>query len=205
MHRVVGLIAVTIALAGRVLAEDAPAVTVVDQRSAESIKYYRESTFSAIVYLGDKALKSPPVERLREALTKRATQPLSVVVTEMRLIDFFPTRLKAGPGGMVTNSIMKGLVDSKTDWSFVKDVGIPNNTDAIICLFAGTANGKEIKLATHAPYKVSAFTLRIDTSKPYLAAFDSVYEQTAQKIIDQVGSTKATPPDGIVAQVRTWP
>ena len=85
---------------GRVLAQDAPQVTVVDQRSAESVKYYRDE-------------------------------------------------------------------------------------DAIICLFAGTANGKEIKVATYAPYKVSAFAFRVDTSKPYLAAFDSVYDQTAKQIIYQ--------------------
>jgi hypothetical protein len=183
-----------LSFAGGAYAQDTSRVTMDDQRTEEGRKHFRASTFSAIAFIGDKGLKAPPVEKLRTALSKRTTQPLAVVVTELRVADFFPVRLKAGlPGGLVGNAISEGLVNSKTDWSFVNDIGLTDKTDAILCLFAGTVNGKDIKVATFAPYKISLFAVRVNTQKEYVAAIESVYEQAAQKIVDQVGGGAPTP------------
>ena len=192
MNSAAQLVSLTVAgfivsFAGRAPAQDAPQVIIVDQRTAESLKPYRASTFSALAFYGEKYLKPPPLVRLQEELSKRVTQPMSLVASEMRIADFFPTRLKAG-GGM----LMEGLVRSKTDWSFIKDLGMPPNEDAILGLFAGTANGREIKVAAFAPYEVSAFALRVDTQKEYKDAISSVYEQIAQKIIEQTNNAQTS-------------
>jgi hypothetical protein len=192
MNSVVRIVALAgasfiLSFADRALAQDTPQVTMEDQRTEEGRKHFRASSFSAISFIGDKGLKAPPVEKLRTALSKRTTQPLAVVVTELRMVDFFPARLKAGlPGGVVGTAITESLVNSKTDWSLVNDLGLTDKTDAILCLFAGTVNGKEIKVATFAPYKISLFAVRVNTQKEYLAAVESVYEQAAQKIVEQV-------------------
>jgi hypothetical protein len=53
-------------------------------------------------------------------------------------------------------------------------------------------NGQEIKVATFAPYKISLFAVRVNTQKEYVAAIESVYEQAAQKIVEQVESGAPT-------------
>ena len=59
-----------------------------------------------------------------------------------------------GPGatGVVGDLIFLSLVDAKTDWSFVKDLGAPKDMDSVICVFSGSLNGVEVKGAAYRPY-----------------------------------------------------
>src|SRR5262245_9407116 len=121
-----------------VVGQDSAEVTIVDQRGAESLKARRGSAFSAIAFLPEKAVEPAPVVQLQEALSRRATAPIALVISEMRVIDFFPARLRAGmPGGAIGDAISDSLVDSKTDWSIVDAIGITGEVDSVICLLAG--------------------------------------------------------------------
>ena len=101
-----------------VVGQDSAEVTIVDQRSAESLKSRRDSAFSAIAFLPEKAVQPAPLVQLQDALSRRATEPLALVISEMRVIDFFPARLNAGlPGGALGSVISGRLVGSRTDWS----------------------------------------------------------------------------------------
>ena len=171
--------------------QDTAQVTVVDQRSAESLKSHRDSNFSAIIFLPEKAVKPAPLVQLQDALSVRATQSIALVISEMRVIDFFPKRLRAFPGlGWLTDAIAQSLVDSKTDWSFIESLGIKNDVDSVICVLAGTVNGKQISVAAHAPYELGGGAM-VRSDENFKAAVTSSIDQVAQKIIDEITATQA--------------
>ena len=160
-------------------------VTISDHRSPETLTGKRDSNFSAIAFLPEKSVKPAPLVQLQTALSKRADHPVSLVISEMRVIDYFPQRISSGPGGWVANAIMQSLVESKTDWSFVQEIGIRDDTDSVICILSGTIDGKEIKVAAHSPYKLGVFSASVRSDKNFKAAVTSSIDQVAQKIIEQ--------------------
>lgn len=187
-----GAIGMLSSLATPASAQSAAQATVIDQRVPESLEGHRDSNFSAIAFLPEKSVKPAPVDQLRDALYKRATHPISLEISELRVIDYFPRRIKAGPGGWLNNAIMKSLVNSKTDWSFVDGIGISNDEDSVICLLSGTVNGREFKVATHAPYKLGGFSVMVRSDKNFKAAVSSSIDQAAQKVIDQASGAQAS-------------
>jgi hypothetical protein len=102
----------------------------------------------------------------------------------MRVIDFFPARLRAGmPSGALGSVIGDRLVDSRTDWSVIDAIGITGEVDSVICLLAGTVNGKDITFAAHAPYKLGRGAM-VRSNVNFKAAVTSSIEQVAQQIAD---------------------
>jgi len=185
---VLGLVGIGLPIVG----QDSVEVTIVDERSADSLKSRRGSAFSAIAFLPEKAVDPPPLVQLQDALDKRATQPLALVVSEMRVIDFFPARLNAGlPGGAIGGAIRDQLVDSKTDWSLIDALGISAEEDAVICLLAASVNGKEISFAAHAPYVLGRGAM-VRSNANFKAAVTSSIDQVAQKIVDFAAPAQAT-------------
>jgi hypothetical protein len=161
-------------------------VTVVDQRSAASFESRRAGPFSAIAFLPEKAVKPAPVEQLQDALSRRATQPISLVISEMRVIDFFPARLNAGlPGGLIGEAISERLVESSTDWSMVDAMGITGDTDSVICLLAGTLNGIEVSFAAHTPYKLGRGAM-VRSNENFKAAVTNSIDQVAQQVVARI-------------------
>ena len=167
-------------------------VNVADQRTTSGLEGHRDSNFSAIAFLPEKAIKPGSAVQLRDALLKRTARPMSVVISELQIVDYFPKRIKAGPGGWFNNAVMKTLVNSKTDWSFVDGIGISNEEDSVIVLFFGTVNGQEIKVATHTPYKLGGFSAMVRSDKNFKAAVTSSIERAAQEIIDQASGAQAS-------------
>jgi hypothetical protein len=185
---VLGLIVIGLPVVGQATAE----ITIVDQRSADSLKSRRSSVFSAIAFLPEKAVTPPPLEQLRNALTTRATQPLSLVVSEMRVIDFFPARLNAGmPGGAIGSAISEQLVDSKTDWSLIDALGLSAEEDSVICVLAVTVDDKQVSFAAHASYDLGRGAM-VRSNANFKAAVTSSIDQVAQKLIDFVAPAQAT-------------
>jgi hypothetical protein len=110
----------------------------------------------------------------------------------MRVIDFFPVRLNAGmPTGGVAAVISERLVDSRTDWSIIDAIGISEEVDSVICLLAGTVNGREISVAAHAPYKLGGGAM-VRSNENFKAAVTSSIDQVAQKIVDLEAAAQAT-------------
>jgi hypothetical protein len=164
-------------------------VSVADQRSAASLESKRAGPFSPIAFLPEKAVKPGPVEQLKEALSRRATQPISLVISEMRVIDYFPARLNVGmPGGFVGAAIGESLVESSTDWSMVDAIGLTNDTDSVICLLAGTLNGTQVSFAAHTPYKLGRGAM-VRSNENFKAAVTNSIDQVAQQIV----ATSAAP------------
>jgi hypothetical protein len=175
-----------------VVGQDLAAVTIVDQRSEESLTGRRSSVFSAIAFLPEKAVKPAPVVQLQDALSRRATGPLALVISEMRVIDFFPVRLNAGmPTGGIASVISERLVDSRTDWSLIDAIGLSEEEDSVICLLAGTVNGREISVAAHSPYKLGGGAM-VRSNENFKAAVTSSIDQVAQKIVDLEAAAQAT-------------
>jgi hypothetical protein len=175
-----------------VVGQDAAKVTVVDERSTESLKSRRDSPFSAIAFLPEKAVQPAPLVQLQDALSRRATEPIAVVVSEMRVIDFFPARLKAGmPAGALGAAISDRLVESKTDWSIVDAIGVSAEMDSVICLLAGTINNAEHSFAAHAPYKLGRGAM-VRSNENFKAAVTNCIDQVAQQIVDPSAAAQAT-------------
>ena len=117
---------------------------------------------------------------------------MALVISEMRIVDFFPARLNAGlPGGALGSAISDRLVDSKTDWSIVDAIGVNPAEDSVICLLAGTVNGRAISVATHTPYKLGAGAM-VRSNKNFIAAVTNSIDQAAQKIVDLEATAQAT-------------
>jgi hypothetical protein len=189
------VISVSMSCAARA-AEDVaqPSVSVTDSREPADLAARRDSIFSAIAFLPDKAVSPSPVEQLQSALRSHdgSATPLQLTVTQLRVIDFFPHRLKSGPtpGGSI---LMDALADKKTDWTFVQDMHVPTDQDSVICLLIGTLNGQEIKAYAFTPYHVSAFSVMIRSDKNFKAAVTSSIDQVAQKIVSNQAVAQAHP------------
>ena len=177
-----------VSFAAPIVGQGSVEVTVVDQRSAASFESRRAGPFSAIAFLPEKAVKPGPVEQLQEALSRRATQPISLAISEMRVIDFFPARLNAGmPGGLLGAAISERLVESSTDWSMIDAMGITGDTDSVICLLAGTLNGTEASFAAHTPYKLGRGAM-VRSNENFKAAVTSSIDQVAQQIVARIAA-----------------
>ena len=173
------------------LAQDPAQITITDRRETMDIKGFRDSVFSAIAFVPDKAVKPSAIDQLKAAISARTDAPIAIELTELRVIDYFPTRIKAGPGGLLSREIMKSLVNSKTDWSFVASLGISNEQDSIICLLSGTLNGKPVAAAAHEPYRLSAFAGLVRSDKHFKASVTTCIDRLAQQALEQ-----ATAPPG---------
>ncbi|HXU41169.1 MAG TPA: hypothetical protein VN675_02510 [Burkholderiales bacterium] len=143
------------------------AVSVTDLRTEEQRQPKRASNFSAINFLGEEEVSPSALLFLQDALARYSSQqPLALTVREFRIVDFFPKRLNVSGLGLAHDLILAGLVDAKTDWSFVKDLGIPTNADSVICVLSGSLNGAEIKVAAYRSYDGPAAGL-IRKSSPF--------------------------------------
>lgn len=164
-------------------------VTVVDHRTPQQKAPRRDSAFSAISYLGENQVSPSALIFLESALQKRlgSDQPLSLEISEMRVIDFFPSRLRAaGAGnGFVGNAIFKGLVDSKTDLAFVEHLAAPENLDSIIFIFAGTLNGRPVRTATFQTYVLPVTTVSVRNSPNFVKSVMGSIDAGAADMVSQ--------------------
>jgi hypothetical protein len=161
-----------------------PAITLIDSRSTDQLAARRDSIFSAIAFLPDKTVSPSPLEQLQSALRSHygAATPLQLSINQLRVIDFFPHRLKA-PKTPGDGLLMDALAGRKTDWAFVQDMQVPLDQDSVICLLVGTLNGQEIKAYAFTPYHVSGFSIMIRSDKNFKAAVSSSIDKVAQKIV----------------------
>jgi hypothetical protein len=181
-----------VSFAAPIVGQASVEVTVVDQRSAASFESRRAGPFSAIAFLPEKAVKPGPIEQLQDALSRQATQPISLVISEMRVIDFFPARLNAGmPGGLLGAAISERLVESRTDWSMIDAMGITGDIDSVICLLAGTLNGTEVSFAANTPYKLGRGAM-VRSNENFKAAVTSSIDQVAQQIVARSAAPQTT-------------
>jgi hypothetical protein len=172
----------------QVPAIDNGAVTVVDLRTSQQKAARRDSNFSAIAYLGDAEVKPSAMLLLKSALQKHAGEEsaFSLEISELRVIDFFPVRLRAGGRGYLGRAIMDSLVDSKTDFAFVEHLAIPESENSVICLVAGRLNGKTVKTATFRTYKESPLSVSIRNDPSFKKALVASVEAAADDVISQV-------------------
>lgn len=191
----IALLALSFALQGS--AQDAARIVVVDHRGPEDLKSHRDSNFSAFAFLPDKAVKPSAVDQLKAAISSRTTADTSIDLMEFSVIDYFPTRLKsvlrAGEDGPLRKFFAEYLVNTRTDWSFVSKIGISDQKDSVICLLSGTFNGKQIAVAAHEPYQLSAFTGLVRSNKHFKAAVSTCIDRLAQQAVDQMTSVPKPP------------
>ena len=157
------------------------AVTITDSRSPDQLKGRRDSNFSAISFLPDGAVSPLPIEQLRTALTRHPGADLQLTVSELRIIDFFPSRAK----GKV-DPIMRALVKAKTDWSTIDKLGVPPKSDSVICIFSGTINGQPFSTSAFSHYDLPPWAFLVRKNEHFKAAVVSSIEQIADTIDTQV-------------------
>lgn len=167
-------------------------VTVHDLRTPAQKEARRDSNFSALYFLADKTIKPEAMGQLQEALQRHTdgTGDLDVEVRELAVVDFFPHRLGAGPAGLVPNLIARGLMDGKTDWSFVQDMHVPTDRDSVICVASGTVNGAAAKASAYVPYQLKGFAVMVHSNKGFRSAVSECFEDLAAKLL---GSAKVAP------------
>jgi hypothetical protein len=184
-----GCVNVMVSHLGEAPKVDTRNLMVVDHRTPEQKARRRDSAFSAIAYLGENDVSPPTLIFLESALQKRMgpDQPLSLEISEMRVIDFFPARLRAagGANGFVGNAIFKGLVDSKTDLAFVEHLAAPENLNSIIFIFAGTLNGKPVKTATFQTYVLPVTTVSVRNSPNFVKSVIGSIDAAAADMVSQ--------------------
>jgi hypothetical protein len=171
------------------IASDMPSrtISVTDARPSEQLKGRRDSNFSAIAFLPDKAVAPLPIDQLRAALANHPGSALDVTVSELRVIDFFPSRAKKVLGG---SPIMRALFRAKTDWSMTDKLGVPPTSDAVICIFSGTVNGRPFNSSAFSPYVLSPWVGLIRRTKNFKAAVASSIDQVAQHIVANAGQVE---------------
>jgi hypothetical protein len=176
---------------------DAPAVdsnmiSIADKRVPEDKRAKRDSTMSPISRLGDDNVQPAAIIFLQNSLQKNQKQAafLKVEMTEFHVIDYFPARMNWSLLGNVSlhHVIMKELVKSATDWEFINKVGVPEGTDTIIVLFTGTVNGKEVKVATYAPYSMSAWAGSVRNNPAFTNAVKKAIDSAAKEILAKIES-----------------
>lgn len=163
-------------------------VTVTDLRTAKQKEHRRDSTFSAIVFLGDDEVKPSAVLLLRSALQKQTQVggKLSLEISEFRVIDYFPVRLRAGGQGLIGQAIMDALADSKTDSAFIEHLAVPESENSIICVVAGKLNGSPVKTAMFRTYKESAFAVSVRNDPSFKKAVVGSVEACAEDLVSQM-------------------
>lgn len=169
-------------------------LSVTDQRTPEQRAPRRDSVFSALAYLGDTQVSPSALSLLGSALQKHAgpTTRLSLEISELRVIDFFPVRLRAGgqSQGYVGQALMDGLVDSKTDFAFVQHLSVPESENSVICIVAGTLNGKLVKTANFQTYNASPMAVSIRNDPSFKQALLSSIDAAAVDLLAQLGNSR---------------
>ena len=176
------ILSILACLSQETYAQNMSAVTITDLRGAEQLARRRDSAFSAIAFLSEKSINPAPLVQLQAALENHnaAGKALKLTVTEMRVIDFFPSRLRSGAGG---GALMDLFVDTKTDWSFIRNMKLPEDEDSVICILVGTINGSEVKVFAFSPYRASIFAVSIHADKHFKAAVAEAINEVAQKAL----------------------
>jgi len=169
---------------------DTRSIIVIDKRSPEQKESKRDSALAPLVVLGDENVQPPALLFLQSALLKnqKNTSQFKIEVNEFYVIDFFPKRLRAATrqGGWLTDAITEKLIQSKTDWSFVNNAGVPSDGDSIVCLFSGTINGKPVKVAAYSQYFTSPTTLSIRNDQAFVNAVKSAIDKTAKEMLAKI-------------------
>ena len=91
-------------------------------------------------------------------------------------------------GGWLTDAITENIIQSKTDWNFVNNAGVPPDGDSIVCLFNGVINGKSVKVAAFSQYSTSPTTLSIRNDEAFVNAVKSAIDKTAKEILAKIES-----------------
>lgn len=169
---------------------DANSISIIDKRTPEQKESRRDSALAPLAVLGDENVKPPALLFLEGALQKnqKTTSQLKLEVNEFYVIDFFPNRLRAGTrqGGWLTDAITEKVIQSKTDWNFVNSSGVPADGDSIVCLFAGTVNGKSVKVAAFSQYFASPMAVSIRNDQAFTDAVRIAIDKTAKEILSKV-------------------
>ncbi len=87
------------------------------------------------------------------------------------------------PSGGLAGSIARQMIDSRTDWKMVENLGLPPDTDAVICLFTGEVDGKQVTTAAFSSYKVSMMTVTVHGSKAFKEAVDDAVRKAAKDAV----------------------
>jgi hypothetical protein len=187
-----GCAGLTVSDLGAPPAVDANSISVIDKRSPDQKESRRESVMSPLSVLGDANVNPPALLFLQSSVQKyrREGSQLRLEVDEFYVIDFFPKRLKAATsaqGGWLTNALVEKVIHSNTDWNFVNNIGVPTNGDSIVCLFAGTINGRAVKTAVYEEYRVSPMAMSIRNDPAFTDAVRTVLDKTASRILVQGG------------------
>lgn len=169
---------------------DANSISIIDKRTPEQKESRRDSVLAPLAVLGDENVQPPAMLFLQGALQKnQKTAPLlKLEVHEFYVIDFFPKRLRAGTrqGGWLTDAITENVIRSKTDWNIVNSSGVPADGDSIVCLFAGTANGKPVKVTAFSQYFASPMAVSIRNDQAFTNAVKRAIDETAKEILRKV-------------------
>lgn len=161
---------------------------VVDLRAAEQKQPRRDSNFSAIAFLGEQEVNPTGLLLLRSALQRQraSTEQEVLEISEFRLIDFFPARLRAGGDGIVGKAIMNGMVDAKTDFTFVERLQVPQTENSVICVVSGRVNGKPVRTAAFQVYKESAMAVSVRNDPSFTSALRGSIDAVAKDIVAQL-------------------
>jgi hypothetical protein len=160
-------------------------VTITDARPISDKEDHRDSVFSAMVVLADKAIKPDALSQLQAALDSRSSSKDStLVISDLRVVDVFPRRAKAGGQGRVQNALMQGLVDSHTDWSVLGNLQVPEDQDSVVCLLSGTLDGVQKRAAAFSPYKLGGMSIMVHSDKHFRAAVTDCIGKLASQLSD---------------------
>lgn len=162
---------------------------VADLRTAEQKQARRDSNFSAVAFLGDEDVNPAGLLLLRDALQKQRSSTATEIleISEFRVIDFFPVRLRAGGGGLLGKALLGGLVDAKTDFTFVERLQVPESENSVICIVSGRVNGKPIRTAAFQTYKESAMAVSVRNDPSFTSALRGSIDAVAKDIVAQLG------------------
>jgi hypothetical protein len=150
-------------------------VTLTDQRDGKPFNLVNIHTTTPLSVLKDEQVAPVAMQQLEAAFATAAQSPLDVVVEKFWVIDHYPKRMRAGVGG--------ALVNAGTDWDFINAMGVPDDQDSILVIFAGTANGKPFKVASFRPYKISAMAFLIRKDKNFRAAVTEAIGDAAKQVV----------------------
>ena len=151
-------------------------VTIADKRDPATFEGSGDPDVTPLVVLPNDDVKPAAMEQLMDVLNDTAKAPVTVVVTELRVLDYFPERFedKVDPSVMASDA---------ADWALVKELKVPTDKNSIVCVFAGTVNGKPFKFTAQRAYDLGFMTIGVRGDKHYRAAVKETIDDVAGQMM----------------------
>lgn len=161
-------------------------VTIQDDRTLEEKQARRDSMTSPVVFFAEDEVSPPAFDFLLEGLLNNQEKysALNIIIDDFYIIDYFPARIKSvGNGSLISDLLIGNGASSAEKWGFIKNLEIPSDENGIVCIFAGTINGKSVKVASYQKYNESPFSTFIRNDEAFIESILLAIEDSSLKIL----------------------